>query len=210
MWAGEGEILKTLRFPEEVGKCHGTPLIFFDTNAIIDNEGLVRYVFDARISARSDILGVICDFIEGEARNLNKGIDILEEIKNPTATEFAGIYFKTKYNTYEESRRSLEDMPTPEIAEAVRVEYDKVLGPASSPNAKETTKHARSNFGDYSLLTVAAISAYRRKRKSIIVTRDRWIKSACSSLQSQFHLTISSQDQFDFSMKSITDRVDVS
>ncbi len=206
----DGRILKTLLFPEDLGHCHGTPLVFFDTNAIIDNEGLVRYVFNARISTRSDILGVICDFIEGEARNLNRSLAVLEEIKNPHSAEFDGIYFKTKYNTYGESRHSLEDMPTPEMAEAVRVEYDRILGPASSPAAKETTRNARSNLGDYSLLTVAAISSYRRKRQSIIVTRDRWIKSACNSLQLRFRLMISSQDQFDFSMKSITDRVDVS
>jgi hypothetical protein len=166
-------------------------------------------VFNARISTRSDILGAICDFIEGEARNLNRGLVVLEEIKNPNSAEFEGIYFTTKYNTYEESRRSLEDMPTLEIAEAIRVEYDKTLGPASSPAAKETTRYAKSNYVDYSLLTVAAISAYRRKRQSIIVTRDRWIKSACNSLQSRFGLMISCQDQFDFAMRSITDRVDV-
>jgi len=166
-------------------------------------------VFNARISARSGTLGAICDFIEGEARNLNQGVSILEEIKNPDSAEFYGIYFKTRYNTYEESRRSLEDMPSAEMAEAVRVEYDKNLGPASSPDAKGTTRNSRSNLGDYSLLTVAVNSAYRRKRQSIIVTRDRWIKSACSSLQSKFGLMISSQDQFDFSMESTNERVDL-
>jgi len=97
----------------------------------------------------------------------------LEEIKNPDSREFAGIYFKTRYNIYEESNRSLDDMPSPEMAEAVRVEYDKTQGPASSPDAKETTRNSKSNLGDYSLLTVAVNSAYRRKRQSIIVTRDR-------------------------------------
>ena len=48
---------------------------------------------------------------------------MLEEIKNPNSIEFDGIYFTTKYNTFEETRRSLEEMPTPEMAEAVRVEY---------------------------------------------------------------------------------------
>jgi hypothetical protein len=164
-------------------------------------------VFNTRISSRNSILGAICDFIEGEARNLNQGVSILEEIKNPDSKEYAGIYFTTRYDTYEESRRPLEDMPSPEMAEAVRVEYDKTLGPASSPDAKETTRNSKSNLGDYSLLAVAVISAYRRKRESIIVTRDRWIKSACNSLQSKFGLMISIQDQFDFSMKSITDRI---
>jgi hypothetical protein len=204
---GVGKILRALSFPEELGQCRGTPLIFFDTNAIIDNEGLVRYVFGARIRDRSDILGVICDFIEGEARNLKQGVDTLNEIKDPGTVEFDGIFFKTKYNSYEESKRSLEDMPSAEMAEAVRVEYDKVPELAFPANLKPPARNPKSNFGDFSLLTVAAVSAFRRKRQSIIVTRDRMLRSACESLRSTFGLMIFCQDQFGFSMKSINDRV---
>jgi hypothetical protein len=196
-------MLKILRFPEEIGQCHGTPLIFFDTNAIIDSPELVRYIFNARGEADNGILGVICDFIEGEARNLKQGVEILDELKNPNSAELSGIFFKSHYNARDESKRSLEDMPTPEMKEAVLDEFDKVFPKASSPKAKTTTKKAGSNYVDFALLTVATISSYKRKKQSIVVTRDRWVKSACESLRSKFSLPISSQDQFNFSMEPI-------
>ncbi len=85
----------------------------------------MRYVFDARNT--NDVLGVICDFIEGEARNLKQGVGIIEEIKNPSSAGFDGVFFKTRYDSRDGSRVSLEDMPTKEMAEAVRVEYQQDL-----------------------------------------------------------------------------------
>ena len=131
-------------------------------------------MFKARTEEEPAILGVLCDFIEGEARNLKEGLAIIEEIKDPNSLDYGGIYFTTGYDSYDGFRRSLKDMPTPEMAEAVRVEYDKKL---DSPSPKGGKKRGDSKFGDFSLVTVAVISAHRRKRQSIIVSRDRWIKA---------------------------------
>jgi hypothetical protein len=145
--------------------------VFFDTNVILDSDGLLRYAFRAAGNLEATFLGVICDFIEGEVRNLRQGLEILEEIKNPASLQYNGFYFKTTCDSYAGARRSLEDMPTPEMAEAVRVEYDKKL---DTPPPKEVKKkRGDSKFGDFSLLTVATISAFRRKRQSIVVSRDR-------------------------------------
>ena len=95
-------------------------------------------------------------------------------------------------------------MPTQEMAKAVRVEYDKKL---DSPKPKEAKKRGDSKFGDFSLITVAAISAVRRKKQSIIVSRDRWIRLACEALHDQFKLQLYCQDQRNFSIQEITDRV---
>ena len=201
---GDIRILKTLRFPEELGQCHGIPLVFFDTNAILDADVLIRYVFKSRVETESEILGVICDFIEGEAKNLRQGLGIIEEIRNPNSHEYDGIYFKTQYDSYDGARRSLQDTPTPEMAEAVRVEYDRKLDSSKSVRSKETKKRGDSKFGDFSLLTVATIAASRRKRQSIIVSRDRWIKLACKALHEKFHLRLYCQDQWSFSLQEIT------
>ena len=150
------------------------------------------------------VLGILCDFIEGETRNLKEGLEIIQEIKDPKVLEYSGIYFTTSYDSYDGSRRSLEDMPTPEMAEAVRLEYDKKL---DSPQPKDGRKRGDSKFGDFSLITVAALSAFRRKRQSIIVSRDRWIKLACEALHKKFQLQLYCQDQRHFSMQEITDRV---
>jgi hypothetical protein len=193
-----------LRFPDELGQCHGTPLVFFDTNVILDSDGLLRYAFRAAGDFEATFLGVICDFIEGEVRNLRQGLEILEEIKNPASIQYSGFYFKTTYDSYAGARRSLEDMPTPEMAEAVRVEYDKKL---DSPPPKELKKkRGDSKFGDFSLLTVATISAFRRKRQSVVVSRDRWVKLACDSLAVTFQLQIHCQDPRHFSAQEILDR----
>jgi hypothetical protein len=162
----------------------------------------VRYVFKTRPEAV--IVGVLCDFIEGEARNLGEGLEILKEIKNPEALQYNGIYFTTGYDSYEGARRSLKDMPTREMAEAVRLEYDKKL---DSAKPKEVKKRGDSRFGDFSLITVAAISSFRRKRQSIIVSRDRWIKLACESLYEKFQLQVYCQDQRHFSIQEIVGRV---
>ena len=196
-------ILQELRFPDELGRCHGTPLVFFDTNVILDSEGLLRYAFKATGQIEAPFLGVICDFIEGEVRNLHQGLKILEEIKNPTSEHYAGFYFQTTYDSYAGARRALEDMPSPEMAEAVRVEYDKKLDP---PPPKDLKKRGDSKFGDFSLLTVATVCAFRRKRQSIVVSHDRWIKLACESLYKTFQLQIHCQDPRFFSVQQIMDR----
>jgi hypothetical protein len=149
---------------------------------------------------------VLCDIVEGEARNLKEGLAIIQEIKDPKALEYSGIYFTTGYDSYDGARRSLKDMPSPEMAEAVRVEYDKKL---ETPKPKDGKKRGDSKFGDFSLITVAAISAFRRKRQSVIVSRDRWIKLACESLHDKFQLQLYCQDQRHFSLKEIIDRVGV-
>jgi hypothetical protein len=164
----------------------------------------VRYVFKARPESEAVILGVLCDLIEGEARNLGEGLEIIKEIKNPEALQYDGIFFITGYDSYDGARRSLKDMPSPEMAEAVRAEYDKKL---DSSKPKEGKKRGDSKFGDFSLITVAAISAFRRKRQSIIVSRDRWIRLACEALHDQFKLQLYCQDQHNFSVQEITDRI---
>ncbi len=182
--------------------------MFFDTNILVDAEDFSKQVFKKAESRTADpIRGVICDFIEGEALNLRKGLHIFDELKGP---DFYGYFFETDYNAREGSMRSLEDMPTGELKEAVLVEYDKKLDPSGMLGiTKEATRASRSKskFGDFSLLTVATISAFRRKRQSIIVSRDRWIKLSCKSLEAQFKLPIYCYDQWNFSAQEILNRV---
>jgi len=197
-----------LRFPTQLGRCHGIPLVLFDTNVLIDSDGFVKDIFgkDPRVS--DNVRGVVCDFIESEMLNLKKGIRILDELKNDS--EYLGFYFQTEYNSREGSAKSLEDMPTPEMKEAVLVEYDKKLNPSGMLGDSKEAKRAsasKSKFVDFSILTVATISAFRRKRQSIIVSRDRWIKLSCKSLQNRFKLPLYCYDQWNFSMKEILDRV---
>ena len=201
--------IQTLVFPDELGRCHGSPLIFFDTNALIDAKELVNSVFFPSPSSEGEeelrVLGVICDFIEGEAKNLNKGLDTLEEL-NKKSPHPSGFYFETKYNSFEGARRALADMPTGEMAEAVLIEYDKKLDPSGMAAVTKQARRAadsKSKFGDFSLLTVATICASRRKKQSIIVSRDRWIKLSCKSLHKQFKLPIHCEDQWSFSLQEI-------
>ena len=163
-------------------------------------------MFKAHSDDEPPFLGVLCDIVEGEARNLKEGLAIIQEIKDPKALEYEGIYFTTGYDSYDGARRSLKDMPSPDMAEAVRIEYDKKL---ETPKPKNDKKRGDSKFGDFSLLTVAAICAFRRKRQSIIVSRDRWIKLACESLRKKFQLQLYCQDQRHFSSQEITDRTAV-
>ncbi len=179
--------------------------MFFDTNVILDSEGLLRYAFRTSRDLETTFLGVICDFIEGEVRNLRKGLEILQAIRTPTSELYAGFYFKTTYDSYAGARRALEDMPTPQMAEAVRVEYDKKLDP-SPLKAVENRKRGDSKFGDFSLLTVATVCAFRRKRLSVVVSRDRWIKLACESLNKTFKIQIHHQDPRHFSVQDIVNR----
>ena len=202
----ETSILKKLGFPKELGHCHGTPLVFFDTNVLFDAEDLVKQIFRKQQPGTEIAWGVICDFIEGEAKNLRKGLRVLDELKNP---EYLGYYLETGYYSRERSMHSLKDMPTGEMVEAVLVEYDKKLDPsgmhATTNNAKSAAR-SKSKFGDFSLLTVATIAAFRRKRQSVIVSRDRWIKLSCKALQEKFRLPLYCYEPWNFSVQEIIER----
>jgi hypothetical protein len=183
-------------------------LVFFDTNVLVDSDSLVKEVFRNDPKVSKSIGGVLCDFIEGEALNLKKGIEILEELKS--SSEYFGYYFQTEYNSREGSSRALEDMPTPELKEVVLVEYDRKLNPSGMLGDSKEAKRAatsKSRFVDFSILTVATVSAFRRKRLSVIVSRDRWIKLSCKSLQEQFKLPIYCYDQWNFSFQEILNRM---
>ena len=200
------QILEKLQFPDELGRCHGIPLVFFDTNVLIDAEDLVRRVFKKKSGSAGILCGVVCDFIEGEALNLKRGSIIAELFDD---SQYHGFYFETAYNSREGSARALEDMPSSEMKEAVLVEYDRKLNPSGMLGDSKEAKNAqrsKSRFGDFSLLAVATISAFRRKRQSIVITRDRWIKLSCISLQRQFKLPIYAYDQWTFSPEEILDR----
>jgi hypothetical protein len=195
-------VLETLRFPAELGRCHGTPLVFFDTNVLIDARDFAEQTF----TKPSPIYGVICDFIQGEILNLKKGSEIFEVLEDPN---YCGFYFETTYNSRDGSKRSLQDMPTTEMMEAVLAEYDKKLDPSGMQAVTKEAKRAsvsKSKFVDFSLLTVATICAFRRKRQSIIVSRDRWIKLSCKSLETQFKLPIYCYDQWNYSTQEILSR----
>ena len=180
--------------------------MFFDTNVLFDAEDLVKQIFRKQQPGTEIAWGVICDFIEGEARNLRKGLQLLHELKNP---EYLGYYFETGYNSREQSMHSFKDMPMGEMAEVVLVEYDKKLDPsgmhATTNNAKSAAR-SKSKFGDFSLLTVATIAAFRRKRQSVIVSRDRWIKLSCKALQEKFRLPLYCYDPWNFSVQEIIER----
>lgn len=174
---------------------------------MIDAEEPVRQVFKKKSDLGSaDIFrGVICDFIEGEALNLKKG-SIIAELGH---ADYEGFYFETNYNSRDGSARALEDMPNEEIKKAVLVEYDKKLNPSGMLGDSKEAKSAqrsKSRFVDFSLLTVATISASRRKRQSIIVSRDRWMKLSCKSLEEKFKLPIYCYDQWNFSVEEILGR----
>lgn len=147
---------------------------------------------------------VICDFIDGEVVNLKKGLPLLNELKNNP--KYSALYFETKYNSREGALHALADMPTGEMAEAVLIEYDKKLDPTGMEGKTKDAKSAarsKSKFGDFSLLTVATISAFKRKKQAVVVSRDRWIKLSCKSLQMQFKLPIYCYDQWTFSLQEI-------
>ena len=182
--------------------------MFFDTNVLIDSDAFAKEVFSKDPEVSESIRGVLCDFIEGEALNLRKGTKILNLLKNDS--EYSGYYFQTDFNSREGSARSLEDMPAPEMKEAVLVEYDKKLNPSGMLGDSKEAKRAsasKSRFVDFSLLTVATVSAFRRKRQSVVVSRDRWIKLSCKSLQERYKLPIYSYDQWNFSFQEILNRV---
>jgi hypothetical protein len=183
---------------------HGIPLLFFDTNVMIDADEFVKSVFKA--SETPDYpRAVVCDFIEGEVQNLKKG-KLLQELKLPG---YFGYSFETSYNSKEEARHSIEDMPSSEMVEAVLVEYDRKLDPSGMQAKTKDAKRAsnsKSKFVDFSLLTVATISAYRRKRQAVVISRDRWIKLSCNALHDQFKLPIYSYDQWNFSMDEVLAR----
>lgn len=173
--------------------------MFIDTNVLIDPEAHADWFF-----TKSDIFApVICDFIEGEVLNLKRQ-PILDALKKDPSHQ--GFYFETSYNSREGSKQSLKDMPTSGMAEAVLVEYDKKLDPSGMSNDTKEAKRAslsKSKFVDFSLLTVATICAFRRKKQAVIVTRDRWIKLSCRSLEEQFRLPIYCYDQWSFSVQEI-------
>lgn len=173
---------------------------------MIDAENFAREVFKKEESRSTDIFrGVICDFIEGEVLNLKKGSVIAELSKS----DYQGFYFETRYNSRDGSARALEDMPNREMKEAVLIEYDKKLNPSGMLGDSKEAKSAqrsKSKFGDFSLLTVATISAFRRKKQSIVVTRDRWVKLSCMSLEEKFKLPVYCYDQWNFSAGDIFGR----
>jgi len=178
--------------------------VFLDTNVLIDAEDFVEGLF-----RKQDFLnfqGVLCDFIEGEARNLHKGQEILEKLK---LREFSGYFFATPYNSKEGSGKSLEDLPSEEMKEAVLVEYDRKLDPsgmhATSKDAKNAAR-SKSRFTDFSLMTVATLAAYKRKKQSVIISRDRWIKLSCKALEEKFQLPLYCYDQWNFSVEEILAR----
>jgi hypothetical protein len=188
-----------------LGRCRGTPLVFLDTNILIDADEFVKHLF-AKSSSSYTVFGVICDFIEGETLNLRKPAGILDGLKD---SDRFGLYFETKYNSRDGSNKSLDDMPNGEMKEAVLVEYDKKLDPSGMLGISKEAKKAsssKSKFVDFSLLTVATISAYKRKRQSVIVSRDRWIKLSCKSLQEQFKVPIYCYDQWNYSTEEILNR----
>jgi len=192
-------ILEKLRFSFELGQCHGIPLVFFDTNVLIADQEFSKFVF----RKGNPISGVICDFIESEILNLKKSSGILETLKGPN---YGGYYFETVYNSKEGSRKSLDDMPNEEMKECVLVEYDKKLDPSGMKGVTKEAKRAsssKSRFVDFSLLTVATVAVYRRKRQSIIVSRDRWIKLSCRSLEEKFRIPIYCFDQWSYSEDEI-------
>ena len=179
---------------------------------LIDAKDLVEEVFLSASSADDEppVFGVICDFIEGEVRNLKKGLDTLEKLQ--TSASSRGFYFRTKYNSYEGAKRALDDFPNPEMAESVLDEYDKKLElseTGSRTTALRKGSDSKSKFGDFSLLTVAAICAARRKRQSIVVSRDRWIKLSCQTLRERFKLLLYCEDQWSFSIPDIVTRANI-
>jgi hypothetical protein len=196
-------LLEKLRFPEQLGRCRGVPLVFIDTNILIDAYDFAETLFRKQETGTGVLRGVLCDFIEGEARNLRKGQRILGELKLPA---YLGFYFETTYNSQEGSGRALRDMPTGEMAEAVLMEYDRKLDPSGMLSATDQAKSAarsKSRYGDFSLVTVATLAAFKRKKQSIIVSRDRWIKLSCKSLQEKFRLPVFCYDQWNFSIDEI-------
>lgn len=177
--------------------------MFLDTNVLIQEQWFAKFVF----RKENQISGVICDFIRGEILNLKKGEEILENLKEPN---YGGYYFETTYNSKEGSRKSLDDMPNEEMKECVLAEYDKKLDPSGMQGITKEAKRAsssKSKFVDFSLLTVATVAAYRRKRQSIIVSRDRWIKLSSKSLYEKFRIPIYCYDQWSYSEEEILSRV---
>jgi len=198
------QILEKLRFPAELGRCHGNPLLFFDTNVIVDADEFVKVLFKKRETKESDpiLLPVICDFIEGELLNLKK-VGTLEDLKG---SGYYGYIFESAYNSRVGAKRALDDMPSPEIKEAVLVEYDKKLDPSGMRGDTKEAKRAsssKSKFVDFSLMTVASVCAFRRKKLSVVISRDRWIKLSCKSLQAKFKQPVYCYDQRDFSSAEI-------
>ncbi len=97
-------------------------------------------------------------------------------------------------------------MPNDEMAEAVLVEYDRKLDPSGMFSVTDQAKSAarsKSKYGDFSLVTVATLAAFKRKKQSIIISRDRWIKLSCKALQEKFRLPIFCYDQWNFSVEEI-------
>ncbi len=181
-------------------------MVFLDTNVLIDADNFVRSVFRKEKLGEEIFWGVLCDFVEGEARNLRRGQDILEELKSQ---DYSGFYFETSYNEKEGSKRALEDMPNSEMAEAILTEYDKKLDQSGLLGITSKAKSAtwsKSRYGDFSLLTVASLAAFRRKKQSVIVSRDRWIKLSCKTLEEKFRLPLYCYDQWDFSAEKIAVR----
>jgi len=198
-------ILEKLHFPTELGRLHGVPLVFLDTNVLIAADEFVKRIFE-KSSASYSVFGVICDFIMGETLNLRKETRILDDLKS---TAYFGYYFGTDYNSRDGSTRSLDEMPHDEMKEAVLFEYDKKLDPSGMLGTSKDAKKAsssKSKFVDFSLLTVATISAYRRKRPAAIISRDRWIKLSCKSLRERFKIPLYCYDQWNYSRQEILDR----
>jgi len=140
---------------------------------LIEADDFVKNIFQKRKPGSEVLWAVLCDFIEGEARNLRKGQQILEELNLPSSF---GFYFETSYNSQEGSKRALDDLPSFEIAEAVLAEYDKKLDPSGMLDVSDLAKsaaHSKSRSVDFSLVTVATLAAFKRKKQSVIVSRDR-------------------------------------
>jgi hypothetical protein len=199
-------ILEKLQFPAEIGRCHGNPLLFFDTNVLIDADEFVKQLFIKSAPQESVpvLLPVICDFIEGELLNLKK-TGTLEDLKG---FNYDGYIFESSYNSRDGVKRALEDMPISGMKEAVLVEYDKKLDPSGMRGETKEAKRAsssKSKFVDFSLITVASICAFRRKKLSVVISRDRWIKLSCKSLEEKFKLPILCYDQWTFSIGEILD-----
>jgi hypothetical protein len=156
------------------------------------------------------IFYVLLDFIEGEFLNLKTEKAILEALKGP---DYRGYYFQTTYNSRDGSRHALEDMPYAEMKEAVLGEYDRKLDPSGMRGDSKEAKRAtwsKSRFVDHSLLAVATIAAYRRKKVSVILSRDRWIKLSCQALKEKFKMPIYCYDQYTFSIEEILTAVSLS
>lgn len=202
------EILERLEFPAQLGRCHSNPLLFFDTNILVDDEDFVRKLFKNPSIPDSELsmLCVICDFVQGELLNLKKRAGILDDLRAPV---YSGYQFVTAYNSRDGSERALEDMPNPEMKEVVLVEYDRKLDPSGVKSETKEAKRAsasKSRFVDFSLITVATVSAHRRKRLSLVLSRDRWVKLSCKALEERFHLPIYCYDQWTFSIEEILRR----